>query len=923
MYIQSNFAGKTDSLVIVLPNQRSGHFLKKYLAETFPDAVWSPEIYDFRNWIFKQINWRLNDSVDLLFKLFACYKKIEPNASGFEEFYPWGEIVLNDFDEMDKQLINPVQLFGNIIDYQQIQSDFSFLSEKQIQSIRHFFDNFNAGNDDSIKQKSHQIWQILPELYQAFKVDLLQNEVCYEGMAYRYLAENEDFVPESGFNYLFVGFNALYESERKLFKRFQSAGDSFFFFDYDDLYLNDELHEAGYFQRINKKEFPMPKDFISMADELNLFSNLGQSDKGFTSYTLSTDNGQASLLAEILEAGIETRNGSSDELAIVLPDEAILPGILSNFPSALSEINISLGYPMKATQAVRLSELIYQLHRTKSEDTAKKTAWHRNTLMELLRHDYLRSANYTEIEELMLKLSKSARAYHRIPDSSGLLSLLTQPVSSGEEFIKRLDEIYSFLIEEDSTDLPEREKEFIYQYLLSVRQFYLQLTDFSEPLSIELTFRILNRILRKQKIAFKGEPLKGIQIIGPLETRLLDFSHLIILSMNEGTFPPQSFTPSFIPYSIKQGFGMHTREVKDAIYSYYFYRMLQRCRRADFLIPSSSSGGNRSEPSRYIHQLNFSKHFKLIQLAAGNKLSITDKHRISVPKQELNLHEIKWLSPTSLNYYLDCPLKFYFRFVLKINTTDEKVETIGMPEFGNIIHYFMQQIYLQGGMVHRPTLENLLKNDQEIKDRLMQAYDHFGFAEEGLILLAENRLIFENLVTYIKALLRADLQYAPFEIIGTESETRLTLSTQLGVVEIKGTIDRIDRKNGVVRIIDYKTGKDDHVADSIEGLFDRNNPNRKKAIFQILLYSIAYKCASPIQSEIQAYIFNLKKVFNDNFDGLIRTKKDKIEINEVESEFTLKIQELVDEIMDRNIPFQQTDQVKHCSNCDFNLICKR
>lgn len=923
MYIASQYSQQTESLIIVMPNQRSGHFLKKYLSETIPKAIWSPQIYDLRTWVFNQVNFRMIEPVDLIFKLYSSYRKIQANGSNFEEFYPWGEIILSDFDELDKNLINPIQLFSNIIDYQEIKSDFSYLSERQLQSIRHFFENFIPGPDEGIKQKSTQIWNLLPDLYREFSGSLVAEKSGYEGIAYRIFAEDQSFTPDRNQKYLFIGFNALYESERKILKRYQLAGNAEFFFDYDELYLKDELHEAGHFLRQNLADFFMPQSFLELAVSLSLFKQLSTLPKKLRAFTLSSDQGQASLLAELLEKNSKESTGEPDEIAIVLPDESILPSILTSFPESIPSVNVSLGYPLKSTKAAGLSELIYQLQRSKSEDSRGQTAWNRNALMELLRHDYLNTENHPDQKAVLLKLSKSSRAYHRLNEESGLLSIITRGVRDGTEFIQLLEESYRFLLENPSNELPELEKEFIYQYLLAVSKFKYQLQELPESPGIEMGFRIFNRSLRKQKIAFKGEPLKGVQIIGPLETRLLDFRHLIILSLNEGTFPPQSFTPSFIPYSIKQGFGLQTREMKDSVYSYYFYRLLQRTEQADFFIPSTSSGGNRSEPSRFIHQLNYSRFLELSHESAGNKLSIAEGRMIQVPKSQEITNSINWLSPTSLNYYLDCPLKFYFRFVLKVKAEKEQTEAIGMPEFGNLIHYFMQQLYLEGGMIESDKLETLIRNEKELKERLMEAFTHFGFAEENQISLSENRLIFENLLTYIKALLRADMAYAPFEIIGTESEIQLEMPYQNGMIQIRGSIDRIDRKNHMKRIIDYKTGKDDENAKSIEKLFDVSDNSRKKAIFQILLYSIAFKRKHTDLDVIQAYIFNLKKVFENNFDGLVKINKVQMNLSEIETEFMQRLQDLIDEIFDLNIPYYQTKEEKKCQTCDFNLICKR
>jgi CRISPR/Cas system-associated exonuclease Cas4 (RecB family) len=923
LYIKQQYQTQTDSLVIVMPNQRSGHFLKKYISETFPDAVWSPDIFDLNNWIVKQVDLRICDPTDLLFLLYSCYRKIEPQGSSFEEFYPWGEIVLSDFDEIDKNLINPIQLFRNIIDYQQIQSDYSYLSEKQIQSIQRFFENFKTGGTDGIKQKSSQIWQILPDLYEKFTESLQARGQCYEGLAYKIFSSQAINGIAKDKQYLFVGFNALTESELTIFKRFKSTGQAQYFFDYDQYYLKDEQHEAGRFLRENLRNFPMPEAFLHLSGELELFTSLAEKPKMLTAYTLSSDHGQASLLAEILTKSTHSLSGQADELAIVLPDESILPAIISSFPEQFRELNISLGYPLKSTQAAGLSELLFQLHRSRTEDGSGQVAWHRNALSELLRHDYLQAKDNPKLSSFIQKLSRSNRNYHRITESNEFIQLITRKIEEGKDFLQLLIDCFTFLIENPINELPSIEKEFIYQYLLAVSKFQHQLNDFPETLSMESCFKILNRSIRKNKIAFKGEPLRGIQLIGPLETRLLDFKHLIILSLNDGVFPPIAYTPSFIPYSIKQGFGMQTRDMKDAIYSYYFYRLLQRCSTVDFFIPSTSSGGNKSEPSRFIHQLNYSKSFQLHSKIAGNRLSIGEKSNIQINKGEELLSQLKYLSPTSLNYYLDCSLKFYFRYILKIKTDAEGSENIGLAEFGNLIHHFMEKLYEGRGMIQPEFLKGLLQEENQLRTRLYQAFSHFGYAEGEEIPVSENRLIFDNLITYLKALLGADLAYAPFEILGTEKEISMSFNISGQSIEIKGTIDRIDRKGRIVRIMDYKTGKDDLSVKALDKLFDRSIDDRQKAIFQLLIYSIAYEKELKNFEQIEAHIFNLKKIFQREFDSQILINNEKVNLQTTKIDFIPKLQNLFEELFDLSIPFSQTEYSKRCTNCDFNLICKR
>lgn len=935
-WIYQHYPQNTDKLVIILPTRRSGHFLKHYLTQFYPNAIWAPEMLTINDWVISGTSGRMAEPTELLVSLYQLYRKHNLSPTIFEEFMQWGDMILQDFDEVDKNMIPAAQLFQNMIDLQQIQDDFSYLTENQIAAIKQFHQNFSTLSDSELKRKISGLWELFPVLYDDFTQELTKQQLFYEGLAYKMFAESVEMHLKDDKDYLFVGFNALYESELKILKAAQKKGNSMFFWDYDHFYLDDEDHEAGRFIRQQLALFPPPDDFSDdenpSASSTIRFNSLLKADKQLHSYHLSSLVGQTNLAGQLISGQLENYNNEPDYLAVVLPDESLLPALLNQLPQTVETFNISMGFPLRGTQAAILINQLGQVQKLMQLREDGSFAAYKPALTEFLSHDYLIPFS----REILNSFSKSNRQYISSKRLEGLpaeLLRLLPPASNGTKQLEALLIFIDWLILGDLPGLPEQEKEFSYQVSRSLRSLQNLLAPIRDEIQSDTVFRLINKLLRKEKIPFRGEPLSGIQLIGLLETRLIDFKRIIFLSVNEGYFPPSGITPSFIPYSLRTGFNLMTRDRRDAIYAYYFYRAIQRAEQVHLLIPDGTEAGSRTEASRYIAQLHYSDKFTLNQHLTGHSIRFPEKSPIRIKKDKNQFQSFHYqndkngriLSPTALNAYIDCSLRFYFNYILRLSPEIEKSENIDAMEFGNIIHDCMHRIYSKEKEVRSEYPGSLRKDEHALRKLLLDSFEQNHYAVNGVIDVPENLLIFENMLMYLKELLKADEQYAPFTILAVEENLRKTLvvdSDEPFSVLLGGQVDRIDEKSGIIRIIDYKTGRDENHFKAVEDLF-QSKKDRQKAILQAFLYAEAFLEDHPEAIQIEGHILNLKKSFNHDFDSCIHQDGNPVNYKAIRFEFMNQMQQLMTEIFNTETYFEQTEDSSKCKYCDFAGICKR
>ena len=923
---------------LVFPNRRAGLFFRKYLSEAAGKTIWSPVTMTINDLMVEFSDMVPADPVDLIFEVYNVYRKLVSDPESFDEFYSWGEMMIRDFNDVDKYMINPEALFSNITDLKEIDELFGYLTDEQKETIRKFWGHFLEKNSSSQKDSFLKIWKILYPCYIQLKEKLKENSSAYEGMIYRHVAENindMNFPPVYWNKIIFAGFNALNEAEKILFRHFRNSGKGLFYWDYDKYYLENPSIEAGRFLRKNLKEFPsseLPGQFSTpVSQEICI-------------YELPTDIAQAKFVHKLLSERKTDELAEFHDTAIILGNEDLLVPVLSSLPEAVKEINITMGYPLTLTPVYSFLDRILVMQKKLIRQSGRREGkFYYRDVLSIMNHQYIRMLHGDDFSGLVSEIHSKNRIYidQAFFINKGLLKKIFVKTESIDDLIGYL---ISVLLEiagavtaagESSEKL---EKEFIYYFLTKLRKLRSTFHHYGTEIKIETFSRLLRKIVSTIKIPFSGEPLGGIQIMGILETRLLDFKNIIILSLNEGILPESHITSSYIPGNLRFAFGMPTTEDHDAISAYYFFRSLQRSEKVSLLFNSRTEGVSTGEKSRYLYQLLYDKRFNVISKNIGFNIAERKPFAISINKTPdviKILEKFKAgssLSPSSLSNYLDCRLRFYFSKVAGLREADEADEEIGAKYLGIILHDAMFRIYEPwiGKIIDSEALKNIL-HSEIIKRAIDSAFrkEYYKTTDDSFIVAPEgqNIITHEVINKFIRKIIQSDLSLAPFRILELEKtlETEMLINSN-GIernIKISGKIDRIDFKDGVTRIIDYKTGQADSKIKSIAELFDRDKVSRKKAVFQALVYAFLFEKNNTVPGSISLGIYITKNIYSEDFDAHVKLGDERLDFLKVKDEFIKNLGELVAEIFDESVSFDQPEKEDQCSYCSFSEICHR
>ncbi|MDP4205288.1 MAG: PD-(D/E)XK nuclease family protein [Bacteroidota bacterium] len=954
----NTYQDKLHRVCMVFPNRRAGIFYSKYLGQLTGKPLLSPRIVTINNLVSEFSSLKPADPLNLIFRLYRVFAEVAKSTEPFDTFYYWGEMLMNDFDDVDKYLVNPEDIFRNLASLKEIEQMFDYLTEEQKEHIRDFWGNI-ASIDQSVNRDGFvSIWEVLLTIYQKFREGLRNDGEAYEGMIYREMVDkinrNISLSDESEY-YIFAGFNALNPCERRLFSYLRDTGKADFLWDFDQYYLDINGHEAGLFMRDNLKQFPMPGSF-------QLSSNFA--NKKIEVIAVPSSTGQAQVVAEQLsknEPAVENTTEDQSELfdrtAIVLGEEDLLIPVLSALPSNVGNVNITMGYPLRVTPVYGFVMELVDLQRNARVDAEGKAEFYHQNILSVLQHRLIRETYRAESDEIVAGIIRHNRVY-LVPEElhrNKLFSLLfvyhAEPVNLSDYLLAILKELFINLSEQP-TESDVIRKEYVYQIYLSVNRLADELNrelkhDGGEKgLSRETWFRLLARYLGGVTIPFEGEPVYGMQIMGILETRCLDFQTLYILSVNEGVMPRSGASHSFIPYQLRRGFGLPTMEQQDAMYAYYFYRLLQRAERVVLLYNPVPEGVTSGEMSRYIYQLKYDSKLDISEKSISFNIAGQQDKPVVIRKDQAMIDKLKeryassQLSPSALNTYMDCSLKFYFHYVAGIKEKEDVLQEIDAAVFGKIFHNVLENLYKPfiGKTIQKADLEGVAKNDKMLDKFLSEAFDKEFFnldtdqqqSQKGDI-VGRNRLIFSIIKKSIKQILLKDASLSPFELVNLEGRYNMFYPVLADGKEFRiklgGYIDRIDRVDGTLRIIDYKTGKDKLEFTDIASLFDAENNDRRKAVFQIMLYGLIYGTNFEKEKSIGAGIYQLRDVFGDSFDPIIKSKQlgkinmaDKAQIEE----FKNHLSTLLSEIFSVETVFDQVDVKKQkCSYCSYASICHR
>ena len=940
--------GNFTKVAIVFPNKRASLFFNEYLAQESDRPIWSPTYVSISELFRQSSDLSIADPIKLVCDLYKVFQKATGSKETLDDFYFWGEMLIADFDDADKNMADTHALFSNLKDLNELMDNYDFLEEGQKEALSQFFHNFSINQVTELKQRFISMWNVLGDIYTEYKALLESQSIAYEGMLYRQVIEQLDVEALPYNKYIFVGFNVLNKVEHTLFKKLNEAGKAMFYWDYDTFYLNKTPHEAGEFIRRNLRDFPseLPASF---------FDNLNQ-PKEVTFIESPTENGQVRYLPQWIR---ENLTSQEKETAVVLCNEALLQPVLHALPDNVKHINITMGFPLSQTPAYSFVNALMELHTSGYNPNNGRYLF--AEVISVLKHPYTRQLS-PEAEKQEQTLTRDNRFYP-LPSElkqDNVLELLFTPrrnnldlCSMLSEALKEVAVIYQQQAASHSDAFDQLYRESLFKTYTLVNRFHTLIE--SKELNVQAgTFqRLLTRVMSSSSIPFHGEPAIGMQVMGVLETRNLDFRHLIMLSVNEGQLPKAGGDSSFIPYNLRKAFGMTTIDHKIAVYAYYFYRLMQRAEKVTLVYNTATDGINRGELSRFMLQFLIEWGYPVLRKQLEAAQSPQDSTPIIIEKTPDVMERMKsvfdirnnpkaLISPSALNCYLDCPLKFYYKYVALLSAPDEVTADIDSAKFGSIFHYAAEHIYkdltAHGKLISKENLETLLKDEVRLQTYVDNGFKELFFnlppneqPEYNGIQLINSAVI----VKYIQQLLRNDLRYAPFTFVGSEQRIfeNIEIYTPTGDIQsrIGGIIDRIDSKGESLRIVDYKTGGDADTPANVQSLFI---PDKKRSnyVFQTFLYAsiVCKKLREKNDSRLVApALLYIHRAASENYSPVIqmgepRKPKEPVDnFAQYEGDFRENLKTLLEDIFNPDVSFTQTEIEDKCAYCDFKALCKK
>ncbi len=930
-YIVDKHKSELGKLNIIVPNIRAGLYLRRALSGEIKSVAWSPRILSVQDFFHQISGLQTEEHIPLIFELYQSFRRVCPKLfDSFDAFYPWGEVILSDFNDIDSNLAEAKQVFANVADLKNIDLFFANHDSKVLDTIRQFWAQVNETDSNVARQRFLQIWQQMLPVYQDFKTHLKSKGIGYEGMIFRDATDSlsNKLFPETKDPHYFIGFNVLSRSEMAVFRYYRNQHEAKFFWQYDEKLLKNVHHEAFRFIRKYIQEFPPPKDFNYHNQSLK---------KKIYIYPVPSKSAQVKFASEIVSQRFMKEDPDLESSAIVLPDESLLQPILFSIPDTVEQLNVSMGFPINFAPQ---SSVIRAL--TKLQENYGNGSFYHKDVLRFINHPLVRALDIDTCN--LIKKTLIEKRWLRVPQNElqsghAIFASVFQPIEkvsdAGAYFARTLRIIYENLVHNDSMEF---DREIVYQMYRRVNRFNEYLVrDSIHFQNLKTYLHLQNSMLNAVSVSFSGEPMRGLQVLGVLETRLLDFDRLMILSMNEGHFPAQSFKKSFIPYNLRKAFNLPTIELQDSMYAYYFYRMIMQASELHLLYNTADEGFMKGEKSRYIQQLLIESDFEIeevplhIRVEAGNKKNRSvkkDKHAMSILKQYLNGGG-KSFSPSQLNTYLHCSMAFYFKYILGVREDDELVEQVGALELGNVIHTAMEFLYQPylNKTLSASDIENLIKDKKRIGDCVATAWkEHLG-KDAGNEIVGLNALALEAIKTYIHRILRLDADVTPLKYLGGEVELSRSIDIKFDGEQVtallKGSIDHLDVAENAVRIIDYKTGKTKKAdLKALDLAFQSDRNSNFDHAFQVLFY---------------AYLFNQQPEFSNCsdyqlFPKILYTKEGKIaeveiqgqtlaDFKTIEPEWVENMQELLQTLFSADVPFTMTEEQTHCKNCPFQTIC--
>lgn len=902
------YGPELSDVLFILPNKRSSARFKEEIALQINVPLWTPEVFAMNDWIIDASDYSLAGEFESMMVLFQAVSKHWGIAGSVREFLSWGDMLKRDFDEVDKYLVDASRLYVQLSDEKEIESRFSILGKEEIQQLSRFWKGINNKPSD-LQIDWLSLWNKLFVIFEEYHNVLQKNGRADTGMMYRDLADEALSDPDFLFSYsgvCFIGFNALTKTEKVIFAAAHNLGKGRFYWDAIE-------HLAKY-----SKDFPPPDSFRSMDKSNNsrFDENPAADFLPVRLYSFESSIGQVKMVNSWLD---DTDKDAST--AIVLGEEGMLDELLWALDQKQHRINISIGSSVILTKSGRLFLTLADEIVQAVKDGRKQISLP-DSIIDAV-PEYAR-----------LILGKDGT----FSDKKNFLEL-----KSWVDFIKELREsIHLFTSIHDNLEVESLD--IIAGMLSEIADVN---SNYKMELSPEVWLWFLKKWLNTSRIAFPGKPGAKIHITGILETRVLDYDNLILLSVNEGVWPAGKQSPSFIPFHLRKEFGLPVIATLDEMYGYHFFRLLQRARNVHvgYLSLSDNIKSGIGEKSRFLLQLEYEfKHpidkMKVIgdvRLISGNPPVIPKKEGIldKLNKYLLTDSHKKKLSPSAINTFIDCQLRFVYQYLLKLRDEDEKSDLSEPRLFGKILHEAMELIYtklFKNGMVSIDAIKSLLKDNDLHESIILEVLEtDANKSFEGVnvqLLTAKDRMVLKVVQNYVKLILRTDLQYAPFQILGTEEGVdkveKITIGNEEFSVCLGGIIDRLDQKGDVIRVIDYKSGQPQVKVKELKELIDSGHSKRPKEMLQALIYAYLQVGRSKKSNSIMPGLYAVRHLSNGVLTpNLFLGGEQLINQSQYYDAIELMIKEVLEDLFNPEVDFKPTDNLKNCEYCSFNLLCQR
>ena len=967
---EAYIANERDTLsdtCFVFPTKRAGQFFLHYLGHEAASGQFMimPEVITMGAFCSRFTPLAESSRLDELCVLYNEYSELSSEIPDFDRFRFWGDMILDDFSDVDRYLADASRLFTNVSRYKEISSD--YLTPEQREIIRQYWPDLLPpdsdgnfwrhyspnGSDDDSRDKFLKLWEVLGPLYDRFNKAMERAGMITGGRVYRTAAEavsRIDAVDLPYRRYVFAGFGVLSSSELKIFRHMQRTGTAHFYWDCDLPLLGIPGNRAMQFIGRYRKEFPPHYD-------LSQYDDADPTVPAITVTGVPSSSGQArmagKLLGEWRVSGAVSDASNAMDTAVVLADEASFIPLIHSIPADFTSLNVTMGMPLRQTPIASLMHDIVSMQ-LRARKVRGDYRFYYEDLRRVVSNQYVRRIDPEGCDTVLRKIDLE-RLYTidatQMADMLPSVAAMFRPVKNECDFNQVLDYVISVVqlltshIDREDNVSRRLDLHFMNGYLQAVATLRATLMQRGISVGSSTALQLVERIVNGERLHFEGRPLEGLQIMGISDTRTLDFDNIILMSMNEKIFPRRNSLKSFIPENIRRAFGLPTSDFVEASGAFAFFRLISRARNVAIYYDSRNSGVGASEMSRYVSQLLYLSDLPAVKHQSASFSTTTfDALPLAIRKTPAVMERMaafrqgaetpRWLSASAINHYINCPMMFYLTYVEGIRIDEEIVEYMDSSTYGNVVHMVAQRIYtdIRGSrpeaLITSDMLRRIIADHAYIDKLVTQAINHYHNKRgeyDNTPLAGETRVLGGIIKRFITEMLRNEMSMAPFTFIDAEMERRLVYNVTPDLsVNVVMFIDRVDRlSDGRLRFVDYKTGNDTIRFSSLDQLFDPSEPDRRKAVLQLLLYANLYRVSEHYEGPVQPFIYRLKSIFLEGLNPVVFNKKIFDDYRQINEEFISRLNSVLVEMFDPEVPFRQAVDAKACKYCAFKSICCR